>query len=74
MDFRFGKKLSGERTFTICGMTDSLAPEIVQGKGHGLPADWYGIHIPHRFLRKLYTIVYQVTVCIALPDLLSYWH
>ncbi|KAE9448671.1 hypothetical protein C3L33_19428, partial [Rhododendron williamsianum] len=40
VDFRFGKKLSGERTFTICGMADSLAPEIVQGKGHGLPADW----------------------------------
>lgn len=44
MDFRFGKKLSGvsnERTFTICGMTDSLAPEIVQGKGHGFAVDWY---------------------------------
>ncbi|XP_057966934.1 protein phosphatase 2C and cyclic nucleotide-binding/kinase domain-containing protein isoform X2 [Malania oleifera] len=33
VDFRFGKKLSGERTFTICGLADSLAPEIVQGKG-----------------------------------------
>ncbi|TYI22037.1 hypothetical protein ES332_A06G078100v1 [Gossypium tomentosum] len=40
VDFRFGKKLSSERTFTICGMADSLAPEVVQGKGHGLPADW----------------------------------
>ena len=35
MDFRFEKKLSGERTFTICGMADSSASEIVQGKGHG---------------------------------------
>ncbi|CAI9100405.1 OLC1v1037402C1 [Oldenlandia corymbosa var. corymbosa] len=46
VDFRFGKKLSaetGERTFTICGMTDSLAPEIVQGKGHGFPADWWAL-------------------------------
>jgi len=41
VDFRFGKQLSGERTFTICGMADSLAPEIVLGKGHGFPADWY---------------------------------
>lgn len=44
VDFRFGKKLSGvssERTFTICGMSDSLAPEIVQGKGHGFAVDWY---------------------------------
>ncbi|KAF9612751.1 hypothetical protein IFM89_003761 [Coptis chinensis] len=39
VDFRFGKKLSGERTFTICGMTDSLAPEIIQGKGHTYAAD-----------------------------------
>ncbi|KAL6556116.1 hypothetical protein OROGR_005404 [Orobanche gracilis] len=39
VDFRFGKKLSDERTFTICGMADSLAPEIVLGKGHGFPAD-----------------------------------
>ncbi|KAF9615321.1 hypothetical protein IFM89_022737 [Coptis chinensis] len=40
VDFRFGKKLSGERTFTICGMTDSLGPEIIQGKGHTYAADW----------------------------------
>ncbi|MBA0547651.1 hypothetical protein Golob_018799 [Gossypium lobatum] len=40
VDFRFGKKLSSERTFTICGMADSSAPEVIQGKGHGLPADW----------------------------------
>ncbi|XP_042038746.1 protein phosphatase 2C and cyclic nucleotide-binding/kinase domain-containing protein-like isoform X3 [Salvia splendens] len=39
VDFRFGKQLSGERTFTICGIADSLAPEIIQGKGHGFPAD-----------------------------------
>lgn len=45
VDFRFGKKLSGERTFTICGMADSLAPEIVQGKGHGLSADWWALGV-----------------------------
>ncbi|XP_077209972.1 protein phosphatase 2C and cyclic nucleotide-binding/kinase domain-containing protein isoform X2 [Tasmannia lanceolata] len=44
-DFRFGKKLSSERTFTICGMADSLAPEIVQGKGHGLAADWWALGV-----------------------------
>ncbi|XP_027173948.1 protein phosphatase 2C and cyclic nucleotide-binding/kinase domain-containing protein [Coffea eugenioides] len=46
VDFRFGKKFSGaagERTFTICGIADSLAPEIVQGKGHGFPADWWAL-------------------------------
>lgn len=43
MEFRFSKKIPSEldeRTFTICGMADSLAPEIVQGKGHGFAADW----------------------------------
>ncbi|PIN11682.1 cAMP-dependent protein kinase [Handroanthus impetiginosus] len=46
VDFRFGKKLSGdchERTYTICGMADSLAPEIIQGKGHGFLADWWAL-------------------------------
>ncbi|XAR67031.1 cGMP-dependent protein kinase [Bertholletia excelsa] len=45
VDFRFGKKLQGERTFTVCGMADSLAPEIVQGKGHGFPADWWALGV-----------------------------
>ncbi|CAI9298506.1 unnamed protein product [Lactuca saligna] len=45
VDFRFGKKLDSERTFTICGMVDSLAPEIVQGKGHGFAADWWGLGV-----------------------------
>lgn len=45
VDFRFGKKLSSERTFTICGMVDSLAPEIVQGKGHGFAADWWALGV-----------------------------
>ncbi|XP_031094178.1 protein phosphatase 2C and cyclic nucleotide-binding/kinase domain-containing protein-like [Ipomoea triloba] len=55
VDFRFGKKLSGvsnERTFTICGMTDSLAPEIVQGKGHGFAVDWWALGTLIYFMLK----------------------
>ncbi|KAH6797947.1 protein phosphatase 2C and cyclic nucleotide-binding/kinase domain-containing protein [Perilla frutescens var. hirtella] len=55
VDFRFGKKLScdcSERTFTICGMADSLAPEIIQGKGHGFPADWWAVGALIYFMLK----------------------
>uniref|UniRef100_A0A7I4CQ98 cGMP-dependent protein kinase n=1 Tax=Physcomitrium patens TaxID=3218 RepID=A0A7I4CQ98_PHYPA len=40
IDFRFSKKMSDERTFTVCGMADFLAPEVIQGLGHGLASDW----------------------------------
>uniref|UniRef100_A0ACD5ZJA9 Uncharacterized protein n=1 Tax=Avena sativa TaxID=4498 RepID=A0ACD5ZJA9_AVESA len=45
VDFRFAKKLEGERTYTICGIADSLAPEIVLGKGHGFSADWWALGV-----------------------------
>lgn len=50
--FRFGKRLSGERTYTICGMADFLAPEIVQGKGHGFTADWWALGVLIYFMLK----------------------
>lgn len=40
IDFRFAKQMSDERTFTICGMADFLAPEMILGQGHGLASDW----------------------------------
>lgn len=45
VDFRFAKQLSGERTNTICGMADSLSPEIILGNGYGFPADWWGLGV-----------------------------
>ncbi|XP_072985418.1 protein phosphatase 2C and cyclic nucleotide-binding/kinase domain-containing protein isoform X2 [Typha latifolia] len=45
VDFRFAKRLCGERSYTICGLADSLAPEIVLGKGHGFAADWWALGV-----------------------------
>ncbi|KAJ7533473.1 hypothetical protein O6H91_13G050700 [Diphasiastrum complanatum] len=45
VDFRFSKKLSEERTFTICGMADFLAPEVVKGHGHGFGSDWWALGV-----------------------------
>ncbi|XP_042496355.1 protein phosphatase 2C and cyclic nucleotide-binding/kinase domain-containing protein isoform X2 [Macadamia integrifolia] len=52
VDFRYGKKLTSERTFTICGMADYLAPEILQGKGHGLTADWWALGVLIYFMLR----------------------
>jgi protein kinase X len=47
-DFGFAKKLNPEeqnRTYTLCGTPEYLAPEILLNKGHGKAVDWWCLGI-----------------------------
>ena len=45
IDWGFAKQIEDNTTYTMCGTPEYLAPEIVNGSGHGCAADYWSLGV-----------------------------
>ena len=43
-DFGFAKKIE-DKTYTLCGTPEYIAPEVILGNGHNHGADWWSFGV-----------------------------
>ena len=60
------------RTYTLLGTTEYLSPEVIEGKGYGLAADWWALGIlvfemavgyPPFFGKNPFTVYKKILEC-----------
>jgi protein kinase X len=44
-DFGFAKRLINDKTYTLCGTPEYLAPELLFYRGHNTTCDWWSLGV-----------------------------